>query len=101
MAKLKCPKCGKTFAMAMHLGRHMTAIHGAASKKAAKSAATPAPRAGAAMGGAAEQLASLIEQLQAERQQHANAVAEIDATFSRFGLVPVVRRRPGRPRRQG
>jgi hypothetical protein len=27
-AKFKCEKCGKSFGMAMHLGRHMTTIHG-------------------------------------------------------------------------
>ena len=31
--KLKCSRCGKTFSMAMHLGRHMSAIHGMRKKK--------------------------------------------------------------------
>ena len=38
MAKrLKCPKCKRTFSMAAHLARHVSAIHGKkASKKLAK-----------------------------------------------------------------
>ncbi len=41
MAKsFKCNICGKTFAMAMHLGRHRTAVHGVGGKKTkAKTAA--------------------------------------------------------------
>lgn len=31
----KCPKCSRTFGMAGHLGRHMSAIHGVKSAKAA------------------------------------------------------------------
>ncbi len=34
--KLKCDVCGKTFAMAAHLGRHMSATHGTPSKTAKK-----------------------------------------------------------------
>ena len=35
----KCPKCDRTFSMAGHLGRHMTATHGRKKrKKAAKRA---------------------------------------------------------------
>jgi hypothetical protein len=115
MPKLQCPKCGKTFALAMHLGRHMTATHGQQAKKAlaaAKSAkpgsigAKPAKSAG--MGakyakpagvGAAEQLGALIAQLQAERQEHVEALAEIDAAFANLGLTPATPKRRGRPRR--
>lgn len=28
----KCPKCSRTFGMAAHLGRHLSTMHGAASK---------------------------------------------------------------------
>ena len=46
-AKFKCEKCGKKFAMAMHLGRHMTTIHGKAPKAAKpKKAAKGAGRRG-------------------------------------------------------
>ena len=44
-ASFKCKKCGKTFAMAMHLGRHMTTTHGQASKSAKKKAKKAARRA--------------------------------------------------------
>jgi hypothetical protein len=37
-ATFKCEKCGKKFGMAMHLGRHMTTIHGQAPVKSAKPA---------------------------------------------------------------
>jgi len=49
-AKFKCAKCGKEFGMAMHLGRHMTTIHGRA-PKAGKAAKPKKPkRAGARKG---------------------------------------------------
>jgi ribosomal protein S14 len=48
-AKYKCEKCGKEFAMAMHLGRHMTTIHGQAAK-AAKAAKAVRPQRTAAAG---------------------------------------------------
>ena len=34
--KFICPICGRSFGMAMHLARHMTAIHGKTSRKRAK-----------------------------------------------------------------
>ena len=34
--KIKCEKCGKTFGMPAHLGRHMSTIHGTKSKAAKK-----------------------------------------------------------------
>ena len=48
----------------------------------------------------AQQLAGLIADLQTERQQHADAIAEIDATLDQFGIdleKTPVRRKPGRP----
>ena len=33
--KFKCSKCDRSFSMAGHLGRHMSAIHGAGKAKAA------------------------------------------------------------------
>ena len=53
-AKFKCEKCGKAFGMAMHLGRHMTTIHGrtprAAKPKQAKKAARLSARKGGRIG---------------------------------------------------
>ena len=46
-AKSKCEKCGKTFALPMHLGRHMTTIHGQAAKSAKLPKAKKAARFGA------------------------------------------------------
>lgn len=43
----------------------------------------------------AKQLASVIADLQAERQTNLNRIAEIDALFERFGIQPQDRRRPG------
>ncbi|HOW72602.1 MAG TPA: C2H2-type zinc finger protein [Phycisphaerae bacterium] len=45
-AKLRCTKCGKTFKMAMHLGRHMKTIHGQAKRLKAKKGRKPAARKG-------------------------------------------------------
>jgi len=48
----KCPECGKSFKLAMHLGRHRCAVHGkqpvgeARSKKRLAPTAQPAPRRG-------------------------------------------------------
>jgi len=45
-----------------------------------------------------KELAALISQLREERQQHLDAIAEIDATFKRFGIVTAPAKRRGRPR---
>jgi len=34
--RLKCPQCVRKFSMAAHLGRHMSAVHGSGTPKAAK-----------------------------------------------------------------
>ena len=47
--------------------------------------------------GSARDLATLINQLQAERQQHVDAITQIDATFAQFGITPTPRKRRGRP----
>jgi len=49
-AKFKCAKCGKEFGMAMHLGRHMTTIHGRTPKTAKRRKARKAAKAGARKG---------------------------------------------------
>ena len=93
-AGFKCRICGKSFGMAMHLGRHM-ASHGQAPGRSV--AASPNQTASV---GAADQLAALIAKLQAQRQQHEDAIAQIDATFEQFGIsaAPAKKRR-GRPRK--
>ena len=48
---------------------------------------------------AAQELASLINRLQDQRQQHLDAVANIDATFEQFGIVAAPTKRRGRPRK--
>ena len=45
------------------------------------------------------QLASLIQKLQTERQEHLDAVADIDATFERFSISVAPVKRRGRPRK--
>jgi len=48
----------------------------------------------------AQQLTNLVADLHKERQEHADAIAEIDATLDQFGIdleKTSVRRRPGRP----
>ena len=47
----------------------------------------------------ANQLATLINTLQAERQEHVDAIAQIDATFEQFGIIPSAKKRLGRPRK--
>lgn len=48
---------------------------------------------------AAQELASLIKKLQEQRQQHLDAVANIDATFEQFGISAAPAKRRGRPRK--
>jgi hypothetical protein len=51
---------------------------------------------------ATNQLAALIAKLQAQRQQHEDAIAAIDATFEQFGISAApAKKRPGRPRKAG
>jgi hypothetical protein len=92
-AKLRCPKCGQTFAMAMHLGRHMKSKHARSSKKSVKTqSGTGVPPAGVA-----ERLEAMIVRLQADRQEHVRALTEIDAVFARLGIAPQMAKRRGRP----
>ena len=48
---------------------------------------------------AAKELATLINTLQAERQEHVDTIANIDATFEQFGIVAAPAKRLGRPRK--
>jgi hypothetical protein len=96
-AKFTCVKCGKTFAMAMHLGRHMTTIHGQ-SKTHPAAAATPTRTASStASGDLAGTLVATIQKLQAQRREHVDAIAEIDAVFEKYGIQLPERKRRGRP----
>ena len=102
-ASFKCSQCGKEFAMAMHLGRHKTTIHGQASKAAKRKKAArvsvrtgrPAGRPPAIVGGmdlhdlTLDRLADVIT---GAREEVARRIAQIQEL-----LLPVVTRRPGRP----
>ncbi len=92
-AKFKCSRCGKAFGMAMHLGRHMATIHGRSAKRSA-AAARPKRTADAGEAGA---LAAIINKLHARRREHAEAIAQIDALFEKYGIRPPWPRRRGRP----
>ncbi len=101
--RFTCSKCGKTFGMAMHLGRHMATIHG---KSPAKSARGPKPPKGAARtarpagrpAGAAGRfglrnmsLEQLIDVIAAAREEANGRIAEIQAA-----ILPLAPRAPGR-----
>ena len=97
-AKFTCEKCGKAFGMAMHLGRHMTTIHG---RLPTRSVPAAKPKRTASTG-AASTLVAIINKLQAQRQEHAAAIVQIDALFEKYGIQlsePKRRgRKPGRPK---
>lgn len=46
-------------------------------------------------------LVKTIKALQAERQRHVDAIAQIDATFEQYGISPEPKRRRGRPKASG
>ena len=102
--KVKCEKCGKEFGMAMHLGRHMTTIHGQASKaakpkKAAKRAARKRGRVGrppgviARLGLREMSLDQLVEVIAAAKDEGERRIAEIQQV-----LLSTTPKRVGRPR---
>lgn len=79
---LKCTKCGKSFSMPAHLGRHMSTIHGAQPKtrkaKTGRRGRPPGKRVGRPKGISKkmgltdmtiDQLAELIEAARAEAQR--------------------------------
>ena len=102
-ASFKCSQCGKEFAMAMHLGRHMTTIHGQVPKtakrkkarKAGRPKGTAVARPPAIIGGMGlhdltlERLADVIT---SAREEVVRRIAQIQEL-----LLPVATRRPGRP----
>ena len=90
-ASFKCEKCGKKFAMAMHLGRHMTTIHGKAPKAAKpKKPAKGAGRRGRVgrppgvvgrMGLKSMSLDQLVEVIAAAKAEATRRIAEIQETI--------------------
>ena len=98
-ATFRCERCGKKFTMAMHLGRHMTTIHGKALKSAkaakAKKAAKPkkATKVGARKGWRVGRppgvigrlglrdmsLDQLVEVIRAAKEQAGLRIAELEA----------------------
>ncbi|MBP7936356.1 MAG: C2H2-type zinc finger protein [Phycisphaerae bacterium] len=93
----RCSECGKAFKMAMHLGRHMTTIHGQSkTPPAAKARPTKKVR-GTASDGLAAALVAMIDKLQAQRREHVDAIAKIDALFEKYGIQLPERKRRGRP----
>ncbi len=81
--KFKCERCGKTFGMAMHLGRHMATTHGQRPKKAAKRAGRKGKRGGRPRGVVGRlglrgmSLDQLVEVIAAAKQQAAGRLAEL------------------------
>lgn len=111
-AKFTCQECGKAFDLAMHLGRHMTTIHGqtpkaakvAKSKKARKTAKVGARkhRRGGPTAGVVGQLGlhnlsidQLVEVIAAAKQEGQRRIAEMQQMF----LAPPPKR-VGRPQGQ-
>ena len=102
-ASFTCNQCGKKFAMAMHLGRHMTTIHGQSSKTAKRTKGTkvaarksaPVGRPPAIVGGLGLRdltLDRLADVITSAREEVARRIAQIQEL-----LLPVATRRPGRP----
>ena len=86
-AKLRCSKCGQSFKLAMHLGRHMKAKHGKAAKaakakKAKKGGARKARRMGRPSGVAGRlglrsmSLEQLMEVIAAAKREAGRRIAE-------------------------
>ena len=79
----KCKKCGKKFAMAMHLGRHMATMHGQRPKKAAKRAARKGRRGGrppgvvGRLGLRGMSLDQLVQVIAAAKQEAASRLTEL------------------------
>ena len=82
-AKFKCGKCGKTFGMAMHLGRHMATMHGQKPKKAAKRAGRKGRRGGrppgvvGRLGLRGMSLDQLVQVIAAAKQEAASRLTEL------------------------
>ena len=71
-----CPKCGRKFAMALHLGRHMSATHGTARTTA------PAFQAPAQFnGGAVVSIQSARSELEARRAEVDRQLEALDRAW--------------------
>jgi uncharacterized C2H2 Zn-finger protein len=117
--KFKCPKCGRRFSMAAHLGRHMNTMHASrrgkklvskkATRRARKRVARPAVRAGAARRPAARATGALRairayrQTLVARRAELDSRVNAIDRALAALGAVsrPVAARAARAPRSAG
>jgi ribosomal protein S14 len=91
-AKFRCEKCGKRFTMAMHLGRHITTIHGKAPKatkpkKAAKRAVRKGRRVGRPPGVVGRlglknlSLEQLVDLIAAAKEEAGKRIAQIQETI--------------------
>ncbi len=82
-ARFRCEKCGKTFGMAMHLGRHMATIHGQKTRKAVKRAAGKGRRGGRPAGVVGRlglrnmSLDQLVQVIATAKAEAANRLAEL------------------------
>lgn len=76
---LRCAKCGRTFSMPGHLGRHMAAMHGAV-PKTGKARATPGRRALNGSVSIVRELAGYHNQLLARR-------ADLDSQIQAVGMA--------------
>ncbi|HUU85253.1 MAG TPA: C2H2-type zinc finger protein [Phycisphaerae bacterium] len=105
MAKrgIKCPKCGRAFSMAAHLGRHLSTIHAAQSgRKTARTKAggrkTPGPAGRTPAGGTGallRQLQSHQTGLSAQQAALETEIAAVDQAIqamSGTGAAPPARR---------
>ncbi len=78
---LKCKVCGRTFKLPLHLGRHMSASHGAPSAKKAAPGRRVAPRmarSSTANGNLLERVRAMRGELVSQQSQLAAQVTALD-----------------------
>jgi len=115
----KCSACGRTFAMAAHLGRHRNTMHAArkgkkaARKGAGKTAAGPRvgrvvsaaarrrPGPGPGTAGVVGQLRAYRDNLAAQRAQVDSQLAAVNGVLSALGATATVARVTGQRRTPG
>lgn len=102
--RFQCSRCGRSFAMAAHLGRHTSTMHAPQGGSSARRAVL-GPARGLAMGRpGADGRGRLLQQLQASRTEIAAQAAALDAQLAALDSVLTLLggvRRPGRPPRAG
>ncbi|MCP4589525.1 MAG: C2H2-type zinc finger protein [bacterium] len=94
MAGFRCTRCDRTFSMAAHLARHMSATHGVGGKRTAKGKGKRKPQAKAARRGRpkgskstarfglrAMPLERLCELITAARTELRNRIAELEQSI--------------------